>query len=82
MEGKPRRLGMTQISDTQATIIRTERGLTISGTPLTTHSNSSKGVIIESLSQQRAQPNTSLDRSLKSLRTERFSPIVAAQLDR
>jgi hypothetical protein len=81
MEGKPRRLGMTQISDTQATIIRTERGLTISGTRLTTHSNSSKGVIIESLSQ-RAQPNTSLDRSLKSLRTERFSPIVAAQLAR
>jgi len=81
MEGKPRRLGMTQISDTQATIIRIERGLTISGTRLTTHSNSSKGVIIESLSP-RAQPNTSLERSLQSLRTERFSPIVAAQLDR
>ena len=68
---------MTPVSDKQAIIIRTERGLTISGTRLTSHSNSSKGVIIESLSQ-RAQPNT----SLKSLRTERFSPIVAAQLDR
>ena len=57
MEGKPAKVRAhdSWYPMRQAIIIRTERGLTISGTRLTSHSNSSKGVIIESLSRKRAR---------------------------